>query len=87
MASVNDEIDHPFILPHLLLDTAWTAGLLKRAFSGDCDTCADFWKSAEDRQYLRQHLCHRGLRWRVVLAPKLAVRSVLEQLVWLGNND
>ena len=31
--------------------------------------------------------CRTTLRWRVVLAPKLAVRSVLEQLVWLGNNN
>ena len=60
MASVNDEIDHPFILLHLFFDTAWTAGLLKRAFFSDYDTCADFWNSAEDRQHLRQHLCHRG---------------------------
>ena len=60
MASANDEIDHPFILLHLFFDTAWTAGLLKRAFFGDYDTCEDFWNSAEDRQHLRQHLCLRG---------------------------
>ena len=60
MASVNDEIDHPFIFLHLFFDTAWTAGLLKRAFFGNYDTGADFWNSAEGRQHLRQHLCHRG---------------------------
>ena len=100
MASANDEIDHPFILLHLFFDTAWTAGLLKRAFFGDYDTCEEFWNSAEGREHLRQHLCHplgshsfkdgacRTTRsWRVALAPKLAVRSVLEQLVWLGNSD
>ena len=57
LASANDDIDHPFILLHLFFDTAWTAGLLKRAFFGDYDTCADFWNSAEDRQHLRQRLC------------------------------
>ena len=74
-------------------DTAWTAGLLKRAFFGDYDTCADFWNSAEDRQHLRQNLCHRGhsaatpskMVFVVLHAPKLAARGVLEQLVWLRN--
>ena len=31
--------------------------------------------------------CRTTRRWRAVLAPKLAVRGVLEQLVSLGNND
>ena len=102
MASANDEIDHPFILLHLFFDTAWTAGLLKREFFGDYDTCADFWKFGRGSPAssstslppwtLGSHsfedgACRTTRRWRVVLAPKLAVRSVLEQLVWLRNND
>ena len=31
--------------------------------------------------------CRTTRRWPAVLAPKFAVRSVLEQLVWLGHND
>ena len=60
MACVNDEIDHPFILPHLFFDTAWTAILMNRAFFGDYDTCADSWNSADGRQHLRRHPFHQG---------------------------
>ena len=101
MASVNEDIDHPFILPHLFFDTGWTAGLLKRAFFGDYDTCADFWNSAEDRQHLRQHLCHRGhsaaTPSKMVLvvlhgdggsfSHQNSLYVVLEQHVWLRHND
>ena len=84
MASVNDEIDHPFIL-HLFFDTAWTAGLLKRAFFGDYDTCADFWNSARGSpassstslppwtlgsHSFQDSACRTTRRLRVVLAPK-----------------
>ena len=31
--------------------------------------------------------CRTSRRWRVVLATRLAVRSVLEQLAWLGQSD
>ena len=86
---------HPpaFVLRHLFDSVHFSATTTPAQISG---------KSAEGRQHLRQHLCHRGTlgshsfedgacratrRWRAVLAPKLAVRSVLEQPVRLGHSD